>query len=54
MNITELEKKLKNKTITPGEKVLLETKKKIEEAKKKGVVYFEENKIAKKSMNMNF
>ena len=54
MDIIELEKKLKNKTITPGEKVLLETKKKIEEAKKRGVVYFEENKITKKSIKMNF
>lgn len=34
MTISELENKLKNRTITKGEKILLETKKKIEKAKK--------------------
>ena len=43
MTISELEKKLKNKTLSKGEKVLLEIKKKIEEEKRKGIVYFEES-----------
>jgi len=47
MTITELEKKLKNGTITPGEKVLLETKKKIEEAKKRGYIRIYEHPIIK-------
>jgi len=40
MTITELEKKYKNGTITPGEKVLLKVKKQIEKEKQEGVVYF--------------
>ena len=47
MTISELEKKSKNKTLSKGERVLLETKKRIEEEKKKGVVYFEGSTIKK-------
>ena len=54
MSISELEKKLKNGTITPGERILLETKKKIEEEKKRGIVYFEENSHLKKTIKMDF
>ena len=54
MTITELEKKLKNGTITPGEKVLLQAKKRIEEGKKKGVLRFYENSNLKKPFKMDF
>ena len=54
MTITELEDKLKKGTITKGEKILLETKKKIKEEEKKGIIYFEENSFRKKTIQMNF
>ena len=47
MTISELEKKLKNKILSKGEKVLFKTKKKIEEEKRKGIVYFERSIIKK-------
>jgi hypothetical protein len=54
MTITELEKKLKNGTITPGEKVLLQAKKRIEEGKKRGVIVFYENSNLKNPIKMDF
>jgi len=47
MTITELENKLKKGIITKGEKILLETKKKIEEAKKRGYIRIYEHPITK-------
>jgi len=54
MTISELEDKLKKGTITKGEKILLDTKKRIEEEEKKGIVYFKESSITKKPLKMDF
>ncbi len=54
MTISELEDKLKKGTITKGEKVLLEVKKRIEEGKKRGVLRFYEKSLTKKPIQMDF
>ena len=41
-------------TITKGEKILLETKKKIEEAKKTGYIRIYEKPLTKKTIEMDF
>jgi len=54
MTISELEDKLKKGTITKGEKILLKTKKQIEEDKKRGYMRFCENSITQKTLKMDF
>jgi len=53
MTILELEDKLKKGTITKGEKILLEAKKKVEKAKKTGYIRIYEKPITK-SIKMDF
>jgi hypothetical protein len=53
MTISELEDKLKKGTITKGEKILLEAKKRIEEGKKTGYIRIYERPITK-SIKMDF